>query len=62
MPKVVLIGGSAGALSAFESFFEQLPDSCEHFALLFFSFASCAIRSRARLPGRRNPQMEVRDD
>lgn len=47
MQKVVLIGGSAGALSAIEHFFEALPERCEHeFAFIVIQHLSTDHKSQ----------------
>ncbi|MDD2759994.1 MAG: chemotaxis protein CheB [Methylomonas sp.] len=47
MPKIALIGGSAGALSAIEAFFENLPESCEQdFAFIVVQHLNKDYKSR----------------
>jgi len=47
MPKIALIGGSAGALSAIEAFFENLPQSCEQeFAFIVIQHLNKDYKSR----------------
>ena len=47
MPKIALLGGSAGALSAIEVFFESLPERCEReFAFIVIQHLSSDHKSR----------------